>query len=224
MKLLFYKSLLRKIVVRSFLFFSVVFVFMLACNLWVIHSTRSRIYSSVEEIPFNEVGVVPGAAKTLGGRFINPYFKYRMEAAAQLFHAGKIKHILVTGDNHSCNYDEPTDMKNYLVSLGVPENCITLDYAGFRTFDSMVRAKKIFGLSKFTIISQEFHNQRALFICDHYEIDAVAFNANDPYMGPATHTREWLAKTKAVMDLYVLFTQPRFLGGEEQMNTCVNNQ
>lgn len=192
---------------------------MFFCNSWIIHSTRSKIYSSAKDIPFNEVGVVPGASKNLGP-YINPYFKYRMEAAAELYHAGKIKHILVTGDNHSHSYDEPTDMKNYLISLGVPENCITMDFAGFRTFDSMVRAKKIFGLNKFTIISQEFHNQRALFICDHYGIDAIAYNAKDPFMGPATHTREYLAKTKAVLDIYLLFTQPKFLGEVEEMRIC----
>jgi len=215
----YYKSLLRKILKGILFFFLSLFLFMFFCNRWIISSTRSRIYSDVNEIPFNEVGVVPGASKFLGFH-INPYFKYRMEAAAELYHAGKIKHILVTGDNHADWYDEPTDMKNYLITLGVPENCITLDFAGFRTFDSMVRAKKIFGLNKFTIISQEFHNQRALFICHHYGIDAVAFNAKDPFIGPASNTREYLAKTKAVLDIYLLFTQPKFLGEEESIKVC----
>jgi SanA protein len=125
-----------------------------------------------------------------------------------------VKHLLVSGDNHSKNYDEPTDMKNYLVSLGVPKEAITLDYAGFRTFDSMIRAKLIFGLTKFTIVSQEFHNQRALFICDQLGIEAVAFNAKDGYRGTGSLTREYFAKSKAVLD-FLLGTEPKFLGCRE---------
>jgi SanA protein len=186
------------------------------CNWYIIKTTQSRIYSEIEKIPENDVAVVLGASKYLGAdkKYINLYFKYRMEAAAQLYHTGKVKHLLVSGDNHSKEYDEPTDMKNYLISLGVPPVAISLDYAGFRTFDSMIRAKLIFGLNKFTIVSQEFHNQRALFICDQLGIEAVAFNAKDAYRGTGSLAREYFAKSNAVLD-FLLGTNPKFLGCRE---------
>ncbi len=194
------------------------FIFTILSNWWIIRTTEARTYSSIDEIPKNKVGVVLGASKYLGyhNQYINPYFKKRMEAAAELYHSGKVKHLLVSGDNHSKDYDEPTDMRDYLISLGVPCEAITLDYAGFRTFDSMIRAKLIFGLNSFTIISQEFHNQRALFICDQMGIDAIAYNAKDVYMGPKSHLREYLAKTKSIID-FLIGTQPKFLGCRERI-------
>lgn len=190
--------------------------FIIGCNIYIAQTTSSRIYSDVNEIPKNKVAVVLGTSKYLGNhqQYLNYYFKYRMEAAAELYHSGKVKHLLVSGDNHSKNYDEPTDMKNYLISLGVRSEDITLDYAGFRTFDSMIRAKEIFGLCQFTIVSQEFHNQRALFICDQLGIDAVAYNAKEAYRGTGSLAREYLAKSKAVLD-FLLGTEPKFLGCRE---------
>jgi SanA protein len=112
-------------------------------NYWVIKKTRGRIYSDADSIPYNDVGLVLGANKNARGGSTNLYFKHRIEAAADLFKAGKIKHIIVSGDNHIKEYDEATDMKNALMAMGVPDSCITLDYAGFRTLDSMVRCKEI---------------------------------------------------------------------------------
>ncbi|MEW6469600.1 MAG: ElyC/SanA/YdcF family protein [Bacteroidota bacterium] len=190
-------------------------------NWWIISSARGRLFSDADKIPFRPVGLVLGANKTAGGG-INLYFKYRIEAAAALFRAGKIKHIIVSGDNHIREYDEATDMMKALVELGIPDSCITLDYAGFRTLDSVVRCKKVFGQDAITIISQEFHNQRALFIASGYGMDAVAYNAQDV---PArysfkTDMREYFAKFKAVLDLYVLHTSPRFLG--EKVEVRIN--
>ncbi len=202
--------------IPAFELFVLALLFSIYCNWYVSYSTQNRIYESVNEIPENEVAVVLGASKYLGvnKKYINYYFKFRMEKAAELYHAGKVHHLLVSGDNHSKDYDEPTDMKNYLISLGVPAKDITLDYAGFRTFDSIIRAKMVFGLSRFTIVSQEFHNERALFICDRLGIDAIAINAKDVYRGPNSLLREYLAKTKAVVDL-IVGVKPKFLGNEE---------
>ena len=196
--------------------FVLALLFTIYCNWYISYSTQTRIYQKVEEIPENEVGLVLGASKYLGvhKKYINYYFKFRMEKAAELYHAGKVHHLLVSGDNHSTSYDEPTDMKNYLISLGVPAKDITLDYAGFRTFDSIIRAKMIFGLGRFTIVSQEFHNERALFICDQLGIDAIAINAKDVYRGPNSLLREYFAKTKAVVDILV-GAKPKFLGCRE---------
>ncbi len=182
------------------------------CNKWVVATTQDQIYSDVEDVPYNDVGLVLGTSKD--GRYgTNLYFKYRMQAAAELYHAGKIKHVLVSGDNHREGYDEPTDMMDYLIDLGVPEDAITRDYAGFRTYDSMIRCNEIFGQSSVTIISQEFHNQRALFIANHREIEAVAFNARS--VRSSTPKREYLARVAACLDLFVWGTDPHFLGKKE---------
>ena len=186
-------------------------------NIWIVRSTHKLIFDDITEIPTNDVAVVLGTSRYSTSGYTNLFFKYRMEAAAKLYHHGKVKHILVSGDNRKTSYNEPRDMKEYLIELGVPAHHITLDYAGFRTLDSVVRAKEVFRQQSFTLVSQEFHNQRALFICNYYGIDAVAFNAQDVsanYQFRIT-LREYLAKFKAVLDLYIIKKEPRFLGEEE---------
>ena len=186
-------------------------------NYIVKSSAEGKLFSELNEVPYNEVGLVLGTSKYLSGNYLNPYFVNRLDAAAQLYFAEKIDHIIVSGDNSRKNYDEPSDMMNYLIEKGIPAENITRDYAGFRTFDSMVRALKVFGQKKLTIISQEFHNERAVFICNHIGIDAVAFNAKEVYRGPASKWREYFAKTKAYLDIYLLGQEPKFLGKEEKI-------
>lgn len=189
------------------------------CNLWVVGATKGHVFGSVTSLPAREVGLLLGTGKTTRGGWSNPHFVNRVHAAAELYHAGKIKNVLVSGDNHVKGYDEPTDMKAALMAAGVPEQAIALDYAGFRTLDSIVRAKKVFGLSQFTVISGRFHNYRALFIAQRYGIDAVAYCAEDVPLrfSLKTKLRECGARLKAVVDLYVLQTKPRFLGEPVQI-------
>jgi SanA protein len=189
-----------------------------ACNYWVISSTRNQLYKNVDTIPFRKVGVVLGTNKIWRGEE-NPYFKHRIEAATALFKAGKIKHIIVSGDNHISYYDEPKDMKNALIEEGVPDTSITLDYAGFRTFDSVIRCKEVFGQDSITIISQEFHNERAVFIANYFKMSAIAYNAENvsEMFSIETEIREWFAKCKAVLDLYVFHASPHFLGNKEKI-------
>ena len=107
-------------------------------NWWIIRTTSGRIFTGIREVPFNDVALVLGTSKFSGsGPYSNPFFEGRMNAAASLFHAGKVRHLLVSGDNDRANYDEPTWMRDALIARGVPDNAITLDYAGFRTLDSM---------------------------------------------------------------------------------------
>jgi SanA protein len=110
-------------------------------------------------------------------------------------------------------------MKKALIKKGVPPSAITLDYAGLRTLDSVVRSKKIFGQNKITIITQPFHSYRALFISRYYDMDAVAMVAEDPELEDTfkVRLREYLARTKAVLDLYIFKTDPRFLGEKEKI-------
>ncbi|WP_179020478.1 SanA/YdcF family protein [Winogradskyella forsetii] len=175
---------------------------------WISYKAKGFNYNDIDTIPKNKVGLVLGASKYAPSGNINLFYKYRVEAAVDLYKARKIDYILVSGDNGRKGYDEPTDFKNDLIDKGVPAERIFLDYAGFRTLDSIVRAKEIFGQNAITIISQRFHNQRAIYIAQHYGIDAVAYNAKDVYK---TSAREYLARAKASLD--VLFNvEPKFLG------------
>ena len=149
----------------------------LVCYMVVKQSTKERIYSNVEEIPANRVGLVLGTSPTVKSGKSNYYFIHRINACVRLYKAKKISKILVSGDNHTKEYDEPTCMKEALMAQGIPEKDIILDYAGFRTLDSIIRAKEVFGQSKFTIISQQFHNERAVYLALANDINAIAFNA-----------------------------------------------
>lgn len=192
----------------------ILLITVVCCNSWIISSTKAKVFSSIDSLPYNKVGLVLGANKKGKAGGPNLYFNYRIAAAVSLYKAQKISHIIVSGDNHIKEYDEATDMQQALIALGIPDTAITLDYAGFRTLDSVVRCKKIFGQQKFTIISQQFHNEGALFISDYYGIDAVAFNAKDvsKKYSYKTTVREYFSRFKAVLDLYILKTAPKFLG------------
>lgn len=176
-------------------------------------SASGKLYVSIEEIPHNKVGLVLGTSPYLKSGYPNHYFTYRIEATIELYRADKIDFILVSGDNGSVYYDEPSEFKKKLIEGGIPENKIYLDYAGFRTLDSVVRAKEIFGQESFTLISQAFHNERAVYLAEKHNIDAIGFNAKDVMIkkGFKTQLREYFARTKAVIDIN-LGIQPKFLG------------
>lgn len=184
------------------------------CNLWVRLESGSRVFERVEAIPKTRVGLVLGTSKRGPHGYSNPYFDNRVDAAAELFHAGKVKALLVSGDNRTRDYNEPEDLRDALVERGVPRDAIVLDYAGLRTLDSVVRAKEVFGLDELTVISQDFHIRRAIWIARRYGINAVGFPARDvPRRWSAkTRIREIAARVKVVLDIYVLRTQPRHLG------------
>ena len=191
-----------------------ILLFAIISNKWVVNSTSDKVFADANQLPENSVGLVLGANPMINGKRHNPYFDNRIKAAVDLYKKGKVKHLLVSGDNHKHGYNEPEEMQKALMAQGVPESAITLDFAGFRTLDSVVRSKKVFQQNKITILSQRFHNHRAIFIANRYGIDAVAFNAADAFPGVNTKTdfREYLARCKAVLDLYVLRKKPKFLG------------
>lgn len=182
-------------------------------NRWVVSSTEKQLYSDVSLIPHNKVGVVLGTSKHLGNGFINYYYQYRIDAAVALYKAGKIDFILVSGDNGTKSYDEPTTMLEDLIAAGIPKEKIFMDYAGFRTLDSILRCKYVFGEDHITVISQPFHNQRAVFIANHKGIDAIAFNAKDVHKnaGFKTQLREKFARVKMLLDL-AFNKQAKFYG------------
>lgn len=187
---------------------------------WVARVASSKIYTSIENIPYNDVGLVLGTIKTLGSGRENPFFTYRIDAAVALYQNGKIKHILVSGDNSRKSYNEPEDMQQALIEKGIPPSAITLDYAGFRTFDSVIRAREVFQLEKITVISQQFHNERAVFIANKLNLEVVGYNAREvmPGVKNRAEVREYLARIKAILDLYILRTKPKYLGEKITIN------
>jgi SanA protein len=189
-------------------------LWMTAASLWVITTSRGRTYSDPTAIPARRVGLVLGCSRFLRDGRRNSFFDKRIQAAALLIRAGKVRYLVVSGDNHLSGYDEPTDMKNSLVQAGVPAERVYCDYAGFRTVDSIVRAREIFGQTQITVISQEFHNERAIFIAQHRGIDAIAFNAGeaDAYDSFKIKCRELVARANMLLDIFVFHRQPKFLG------------
>jgi SanA protein len=184
------------------------------CNFHIISTTADKIYSSSGDLPRNNTGLVLGTSQYLRGGGVNPYFSNRIDAAVELFELGRIRNIIVSGDNSLVSYNEPVRMQEALLERGIPAERIFLDYAGFRTLDSVIRAKKIFGQEYLTIITQRFHAQRALYIAEHHGITAVAYTAGGVggILGSRVLFRELFAKVKAVLDIHLFHTQPRFLG------------
>lgn len=193
---------------------------LVASNIWIVKSTEERVFSDQSKLPDHRVALVLGTSHRKTGGGPNPYFQKRIETAASLFKMGKVDHFILSGDNRTIFYNEPWEMRKALIKQGVPETAITLDYAGLRTLDSVVRSKKIFGQDKITIITQPFHSYRALFISNYYNIDAVAMVAEEPSLDISlkVRIREYFARTKAVLDLYLLKTAPKHLGRKEQIN------
>jgi SanA protein len=176
-------------------------------------ATRPFIKSKTDELPACKTALLLGTSKTLKHFQVNEYFYRRINATVNLYMAGKVKYIIVSGDNSTDMYNEPADMKKDLVKCGIPDSAIYLDYAGFRTFDSVVRAKEIFGQDTVIMVSQEFHNQRAVFIAQKIGMVAYGYNAEDVdnSTGFKTHFREFFARFKVFVDLYT-DAKPKFLG------------
>lgn len=179
-------------------------------------STQKDIYTDPAALPSYDIAMVLGTSKYLG-RTLNDYYTNRIQAAIGLFQEQKVTNFLLSGDNAHRSYNEPWTMKRDLLRAGVPESSIFLDYAGFRTLDSIVRAKEIFEADRFIIITQKFHCERALLIARHYDLNTVCLAVPGPsqHSGLTIRLREVLARVRAVLDLYLLRTQPKFLGPKE---------
>ena len=193
---------------------AVVVVFTVIVNSLVDSTANDRIYSSIADVPHNRVALLLGTSPLNRNRRPNSYFTNRIATAAGLYRAGKVDYILASGDNHTRYYNEPIAMRDSLRANGVPADCIILDYAGFRTLDSVVRAKEIFGCDSLTIISQADHSARALYLAKSSGIDAVAVQAPlraGRWVCIRMAVREWLARDKMMLDIW-FGKKPRFLG------------
>lgn len=179
------------------------------------NETSDKLYDDVDSIPYNEVGMVLGTNPNTKYGNKNPYFFNRVDAVEMLYKAGKIKYVLISGDNKTKDYSEPDVMRNILVQRGVPADVVYIDYAGFRTLDSVVRAKEIFGQTKMTVISQKFHNERSIVLGEWQDMDIVGFNAKDVEVKRSMYrimVREGFARVKLYLDM--LFNKKPHFGGD----------
>ena len=202
------RYLLDSFPIFGILIFFIVF-FIVSCNRYITQHVRGRLFFDIPSIPYNRVGLLLGTSKYSreGGK--NDFYHLRIKAAAQLYFANKIKFILISGDNSSIYYNEPTIIYKDLIEMGVPPKSLYRDFDGFRTLDSVIRAKQVFKLNSVTIISQGYHNKRAVYIAMKQGMNAVAFNAGDnQQIDFINRMREALAKTLAFIEVSILDIKP----------------
>jgi SanA protein len=210
---------MKKTIKNIFTFFLLLLVAGIIFIAWANYSIKKESESfvsyTIADVPETKTALLLGTGKTLSNGMPNAYFDNRIKAAADLYKSGKVQYVIVSGDNSTKDYNEPEDMQSALVEQGVPQDKIILDYAGFRTLDSVVRAKDIFGQTRLVIISQKFHNERAVFLARKNGMEAFGYNAEDvnKYAGLKTNLREYLAKAKVYWDL-LFGVEPKF-GGEK---------
>ena len=160
----------------------------IGCQIAVTSAAKGRMYDDVKEIPHREVGLLLGTSPLGRSGRPNQFYLHRLDATVALYNAGKIDRVIISGARRGDDYDEPAEMKNDLVKRGLPDSIFVLDGEGHRTISSIVRTKEVFAEDSVTIISQKFHNERALFLARHNGVDAIAFNAEN------TSSRRWRLK------------------------------
>jgi len=203
----------KKKIALLLLIVSAAFLILYGPDQLIRYRTKQKLYNTIEEIPHNKVGLLLGTSKYATTGQVNLYYQYRIDAAVSLYNQQKIDYILISGDNGLIEYNEPRTIRNDLIKAGIPSDCIVLDYAGFRTWDSIIRAKKVFGETKFTVISQQFQNERAIFIGARNQMDLIGFNAKDvsKSYGAKTLFREKFARVNLIFDI-IINKQPKYLG------------
>lgn len=208
------------IIILSLLFFMGLELF-LYVNYSIKKETKNLIYYNLNELPKKRAVLLLGTAKYVKRGLKNYYYSYRIEATINLWRKNKIKAILVSGDNGTKYYNEPKTMYKDLIKAKIPKKYLTRDYAGFRTLDSVVRAGVIFDLKDYIIVSQEFHLPRALYIAKQKGQKAIGFVAKDIKNTPAYYRmqfREYFARFKAWLDIFILNKEPKFYGKKEIVN------
>lgn len=186
--------------------------------LTAVWASRGRLFDTIADLPVTKVGLVFGTTDRVNGKE-NPYFRYRIDAAVEVWNSGKLETLIVSGDNLSPYYNEPEKMKQALVERGIPEDRIVSDPRGLRTLDSVVRAKESIGTGSVLMISQRFQNERAIYLAKANGIKAYGFNARDVgfQTGLKTRIREVGARVKMWLDVNYLNTRPAHLGKKIEM-------
>lgn len=187
-------------------------------SLWMEYSTRNRIIDSPALCPLSQVAIVFGTSHRLRNGAPNPYYQGRLDVAASLFFSGRTELLLLSGDNRTVQYNEPFTMWKGLRARGIPASTMTRDYAGFSTFDTLIRAHRVFGIEQAVLVSQRWHLPRALLIARHEGIDAYGCAAPGDIQDSALLRREEWARIKTLWDLYIWPRRPHFLGNPERLN------
>lgn len=195
------------------------FIVSIIVYFYISNYSKNYIYNDISLIPKNKTGLALGTSPVTSSGEISLFFTTRLNATKDLLEKGKIEYVIVSGDNKSVSYNEPKYMRNYLLTLGVNDSAIISDYGGRRTLDSVLRSNEIFNQNEITIISQKFHNERAIFIARKNGIDAIAYNAKYPYqkyedniyINTKTFLRELLARDLSIYDI-LTNKEPAILG------------
>ena len=205
----------KSIIISLAALFITAFLAIILCDKKITTDSKEKLYTETKSIPYNKVGLLLGTAKYLKGGGLNPYYVFRIEATVNLVKDAKIKYVIISGDNGTKEYNEPQMMRTDLIKSGIDSARIILDYAGFRTFDSMIRLKEIFGQNSVTVISQKFHNERAIYTASRLGISAIGFNATDVAgsQGLKVQIREKFARVKVFLD-FIFGNHPKYLGNK----------
>lgn len=206
--------------IKKIVFYSVLSLVLLSalslftCNFLVVSNAEGKIFSDTDKIPVSDAGLLLGTTpQSRIGRKPNLFFTYRVDAAEKLYRSGKIRHIIISGDDNSLDgINEPECMRDTLIARGVPADVISTDGKGLRTINSVERMGSVFGISSYTVISQRFHNERAVYLAEHIKPEAMkvmAFNAESPTSNTAliTYIREYFARVKMFIDIAMINIQ-----------------
>lgn len=190
-------------------------VFVVTINIYVGHFYSSSIFTNSLDVPPAQTAIVLGASVTAKGK-PSPFLTARLEQAIELYRTNKVSKLLFSGDHSSLYYDEVNAMKNYALKYNINPQDIFLDHSGLRTLDSIIRAKKIFGISDAIIVTQKFHLSRALWIAKHFSLPAYGFVADPSYrkIKYTNYLREFAARVMTFFDLYILHSSARYMGKE----------
>lgn len=187
-----------------------IILFIFGFNIWINWKTSPFIFNNINNLPNRKVGLVLGTSKYYRTGIINKYYLYRILGAIHIYNSAKVNTLILSGDNAKKNYNEPITMRHDLIAQGIPANNIILDFAGFNTFDSIFRIKKVFNINNFTIITQQFHCERALFIALYFKIKAQCYAVPPRTNMFLLKCREIAARLNLFSDLYITKRKPRF--------------
>ena len=211
---------LRRLVLAGGCAMAMLLLLIGVAELWTWGVSSGKCHNSPTDCTADSVGLVLGCSKYIRRGYRNYFYLKRMEAAADLWKSGRVRCIIASGDNRAMNYNEPRDMRRSLIALGVPADRIVCDFAGICTYDSVVRANRIFGANRLIIVSQESHAERAVAIARHMGIEAEGLNARRFAITRRAQLRAWLRERAArVAMMYDFLTSrtPRHMGKQEPL-------
>lgn len=197
---------MKKRIIILIILFLILLATIVTCNVLVKNAAKGRLFDTVADTPHRDVGLLLGTSPVGRTGKPNQFFLRRIDATVALYEAGKIDRVIISGAKRGDDYDEPDAMKKALVARGIPDNVLLLDGEGLRTIESVVRTKTVFGENEVLVISQQFHNERALFLAKHYGLNAIAFNAQNTSSRGwrwMMILREYFARVKAVAEVII---------------------